>query len=84
MRLALAFSVMSVISGAACGGGGGDDTAGVDAADFGFNKPTGILRANSNDAEVGDADLTSCAADAATPGVVMLTTEVVDFQARDS
>jgi hypothetical protein len=80
MRLALAFSVMSVISGAACGGGGGDDTTGADAADVGFNKPTGTLKANASNAEVGDADLTSCAADAATTIDHMLTTTVKDFQ----
>src|SRR4051812_46964412 len=82
MRLTLACFLIGLF--AACGGGSGDDTSGVDAADFGFNKPAGILRANANDAEVGDADLTSCAADAATPGPVILTTEVVDFQGRDS
>jgi hypothetical protein len=71
---------MSVISGAACGGGGGDDTTGADAADVGFNKPTGTLKANASNAEVGDADLTSCAADAATTIDHMLTTTVKDFQ----
>src|ERR1700759_3080302 len=71
---------MSVISGAACGGGGGDDTAGVDAADVGFNKPTGTLKANVSNAEVGDADLTSCATDVATTIDHMLTTTVKDFQ----
>jgi hypothetical protein len=80
MRLALAFSVMSLISGAACGGGGGDDTTGADAADVGFNKPTGTLKANASNAEVGDADLTSCATDAATTVDHMLTTTVKDFQ----
>lgn len=79
MRLTLACFLIGFL--AACGGGGGgDDMSGPDAADVGFNKPTGTLKANSNNTEVGDADLTSCAADAATTIDHMLTTAVKDFQ----
>lgn len=77
MRLTLAFSLIGLAS--ACGGGG-DDTTTADAADVGFNKPTGTLKANSGNAEVGDADLTSCAADAPTSVAHTLTTVVKDFQ----
>lgn len=76
MRLTLACFLIAPL--AACGGG--DDTTTADAADVGFNKPMGTLKANSGNAEVGDADLTSCAADAATAGAVKLMTTVKDFQ----
>jgi hypothetical protein len=85
MRPVLTFLIISAI--AACGGG--NVNTGVDAPDVGFNKPTATLKANMQDGsgawvEVGDADLTSCTADVATAAVVMLDTEVVDFQNRDS
>jgi hypothetical protein len=77
MRLALACFLIAPL--AACGGGG-DDTTTADAADVGFNKPMGTLKANSSNAEVGDADLTSCVADRATTQASTLTTTVKDFQ----
>jgi hypothetical protein len=78
MRLALACFLIGSL--AACGSGGDDDTTTADAADVGFNKPTGTLKANASNAEVGDADLTSCMPDAATTTAVKLMTTVKDFQ----
>jgi hypothetical protein len=56
----------------------------VDAADtdVGFNKPTTTLAANQNNTAVGDADLTSCTADAPTTVAVTLATKVVDLQSQ--
>jgi len=76
MRLVLACFLIAPL--AACGGG--DDTTTADAADVGFNKPSGTLKANSSNAEVGDADLTSCPTDAATTLAHTLMTTVKDFQ----
>jgi len=82
MRPVLTFFLMIPCFGPACGNGDGNT---VDAADVGFNKPTATLKANMQVSkgmwmEIGDADLTSCAADAATAAPVMLNTKVVDFQ----
>ncbi|MEO8841373.1 MAG: hypothetical protein ABI591_32045 [Kofleriaceae bacterium] len=80
MRLTLGFFLISAAT--ACGGG---DTTTVDAQDVGFTKPKATLKANMQVStgvwtEIGDADLTSCAADAGTAQVVTLNTKVVDFQ----
>jgi hypothetical protein len=83
MRSVLAFLLITTPILGACGGG--DGTAGVDAPDVGFNKPTATLKANMEVStgvwmEVGDADLTSCTADVATAAPTTLDTKVVDFQ----
>lgn len=77
MRLALACFLITPL--AACGGGGDDTTADA-AVDVGFEKPKAVLKANASNAEVGDADLTSCAADGPTSVAHVLTTVVKDFQ----
>jgi hypothetical protein len=69
---------------ASSGCGGGSSTTTPDATDVGFNKPPTTVKANMSSGgvwtELGDADLTSCVADVATSGPVMLTTLVKDFQ----
>lgn len=85
-RLAISLIVSSALAPAmGCGGGGGAPTDAKD-ADVGFNLPTKTLKANmqsasdSSWAELGDADLASCAADVATTTAVTLNTKITDFQ----
>lgn len=69
---------------AACGGDGGSTPPpDVPMQDIGFNKPTAALRANTNNADVGPADLAclgTASPDQATTVAVSLTTTVRDFQ----
>jgi hypothetical protein len=80
MRLTLVF--LLIPAAAACGS---PDATPVDAQDVGFNKPKATLKANMQNAdktwsEIGDADLTSCPADAPTTTAITLDTKVIDFQ----
>lgn len=93
MRFASLCSVLALTLVAACGDDGGNTP--VDAPkveDIGFNKPTGVLKANhevskNNWVEDGPADL-SClgtpSADVATTVAVALATKVDDFQSGNA
>jgi hypothetical protein len=80
MRLTLVF--LLIPAAAACGS---PDSSPVDAQDVGFDKPKATLKANMQNAdkswtEIGDADLTTCPADAPTANAITLDTVVIDFQ----
>ncbi len=94
MRLTSLVSVLALaLTAAACGDDGGKTTPDAPKAeDIGFNKPTGVLKANhevskNNWVEDGPADL-SCLGtpsnDLATTVAVALTTRVDDFQSGNA
>lgn len=88
MRLSSTFTLLSLVSLAACGGDDGPTPVDAAAKDIGFTKPTGLLKANMETApdtwtEIGPADL-SCLntpnADVASANDVLINTKVEDFQ----
>jgi hypothetical protein len=92
MRNASLCSVLALVLVAACGDDGGKTSVDAKVEDIGFNKPTGVLKANhevskNNWVEDGPADL-SClgtpSADLPTLVDVALTTKVDDFQSGNA
>jgi hypothetical protein len=77
-------ALILLVAAAACGGDG-DKKPEPDGPpkDIGFNRPTAVLKANANRAEIGPADLGclgTAANDPATTAAVSLTKTVKDFQ----
>ena len=92
MRFASLSFVLALTLVAACGDDGASPPVDAKVEDIGFNKPTGVLKANhevskNNWVEDGPADLTCLntpSADIATTVAVALTTKVDDFQSGNA